>query len=135
MLERLNPHFHVTTRLPPSSSGTLRLRRRFGSLAPDLEELYAEVGEVEVLGPDPKYFRIWSPEGSIDMDDGYKISEHIPGAVPIGDDGGGHVILFMSNGIHRTSYGALFPEDLVFLAKSLGDFLADPEPLWPANEL
>jgi hypothetical protein len=54
---------------------------------------------------------------------GYGISKRIAGAIPIGDDGGGRVIMYMNGkegyGLYHVGYGDLDEEDAIFIASNL----------------
>ena len=61
------------------------------------------------------------------MDEGYGIQKRIPGAFPIGDNGGGHLIFYQDGehgrGLYQVGYGDLDGADAVFVAVSLTDTL------------
>ncbi|MBX9624137.1 MAG: SMI1/KNR4 family protein [Gemmataceae bacterium] len=62
------------------------------------------------------------------MDEGYMIRHRIPGAIPIGDDGGGQVIFYAQGrdgfGLYHVGYGNLDIQDAKYIAPSLSDFLS-----------
>jgi hypothetical protein len=78
---------------------------------------------------DGQYIRIWSPNGSIDVDEGYRIRRRIADEVPIGDDGGGQVIFYTTGssgfGLYHVGYGDLDREDAIWIAPSLREFLTN----------
>lgn len=130
MLEQLNPEFRLVDQKPPSPRALLSLREA-RAISEDLAELYGEVGEIDVEGPEPRYFRIWTANEILEIDDAYGVSRAIPGAVPIGSDGGGKLIVMRGEALFSVGYGALAESSLRPLAASLGSFLKNPEPLWP----
>lgn len=74
-----------------------------------------------------QYIRIWGPAGCIEMDEGYGIRRRIPGAFPVGDDGGGHVIFYQNGkdgfGLYHVGYGNLVGDDAIWIAPTLADLL------------
>ena len=90
--------------------------------------LFREATEIE-LSYKGTYLRLYGPGGCEDMDDAYNISKHIPGAITVGDNGGGEAIVVVAKdsvpGIYRVCYGALSPEDLCFVAASLESLLVE----------
>ena len=130
MLEQLNSEFRLVDHKPPSliALQTLREERR---ISEQLAELYREVGEFDVEGPNPRYFRIWPAGEILEIDDAYGVSKALPGAVPIGSDGGGKLIVMRGEAVFSVGYGALAESSLHPLAASLEEFLRNPEPLWP----
>lgn len=77
-----------------------------------------------------RYLRLYGPHGCIEMDDAYGISDAIPNAITIGDNGGSEAIVIVNDAVYRVGYGALAPDGLNFIAESIDDllFLAIPEP-------
>lgn len=69
-----------------------------------------------------------APDTCAEMDDGYEISKRLSGAIPIGDDGGGRVLLFFDGksgpGLYRAGYGDLDPEDAEWVAGDLEALLS-----------
>lgn len=100
----------------------------FGSLPQDFIDLVREATEVELQHRNGQYVRIWGPMGCINMDEAYGIRKRIPNAIPIGDDGGGHVLFFANGkqgeGLYHVGYGNLDLDDAIWIAESLGRFLA-----------
>ena len=103
------------------------LRAKFTEIPDEYEELSRDASEIE-LDFDGKYLRIWHPQTSKEMDEGYGISTRLPGAIAIGDDGGGRVLLYFNGkngpGLYRIGYGDLDPEDAVWVAESLKELLS-----------
>ena len=129
MLERLNKQFRIIDRRPALAA---QLRELSGKrlVGHEVVELYTEVGEVDIEGPEPRYFRFWTPGEILEIDETYGVSRAISGALPIGSDGGGKLIVVRDGRLFSVGYGALAEASLVPLADSLGDFLENPEPLW-----
>lgn len=129
MLEHLNPRFRITGRRPPSADGLAALRAR-RQLSQQVIDLYEEIGEVDIKGPAPRYFRFWPPEEVLEIDSAYGVSEALHQAVPIGSDGGGKLIVIRDERVFSVSFGALAEQSLTLLANSLAEFLKNPDPLW-----
>jgi hypothetical protein len=128
MLDSLDSSFRILAKGPASDAAQVAaLQRHFGSVPPEYLEIAAEATEIELQHGDGQYVRIWGPDSCIEMDDGYGIRRRIPGAFPIGDDGGGRVIFYQhgkrGTGLYHVGYGNLDREDAAFIATSLRDFL------------
>jgi hypothetical protein len=80
VLAELHFTFTVLAKSGKADAGTLeRLKERFPSLPDEYTELIEEVAELEIQHVRGQYLRIWGPEGCLDQDEGYQISEQIPG--------------------------------------------------------
>jgi hypothetical protein len=106
-----------------------QFKSTFPSAPQDLIELAAEVSDLEIETEFGQYLRIWGAKGSVDMDAGYQISRYIPGAIPIGDDGGGRVIFVADGlegrGLYHVGFGNLCLADAVWIAPTVSAFLCD----------
>ncbi len=121
MLTSLNKEFKILARQPAATRSQLvQLNAHFPSIPREYLDLAGEATELELQHQQGQYLRIWGPDGCIEMDNGYGISQRIVGAIPIGDDGGGKVILYMDGkegfGLYHVGYGDLDAEDAVFTA-------------------
>ncbi len=128
MLNSLDASFRVLGRAPAADAAQIAtLKQHFGTIPAEYLETVAEATEIELQHSGGQYIRIWGPGGCIEMDDGYGIRQRIPGAFPIGDDGGGHVIFYQEGkrgvGLYHVGYGNLDGDDAVFVAPSLTSFL------------
>lgn len=78
-----------------------------------------------------QYFRIWPPASCLSMDAAHSISKRIPGAIPIGDDGGDRAIVYARQGdtlrIFAVPFGAMAPDELRFIAPNLRGILERSE--------
>ena len=132
MLEELHPAVRILNNKPGAHSTEIAaMRRRYPGLPRVFIELFAEATEIE-LSYRGKYLRFYGPTGCAEMDDAYGISKLIPGAIPVGDNGGGESIIVIPQGsaagLHRVGYGALTPEDLLFVAPTLESLLFEARP-------
>lgn len=128
MLDFLPKTLRVLASQPGATTEQVtELKGRFSSVPEEYLKLVEEATEIELQHENGQYVRIWGPSGCIEMDEGYKISKRINGAIPIGDDGGGKVIFYMKgkrgDGLYHVGYGDLAAEDAVFTAPSLTAFL------------
>jgi hypothetical protein len=128
MLVLLDASFRVLASGPAADATQVAaLQRHFGAVPAEYVEAVGEATEIELQHGDGQYIRIWGPDGCIETDEGYRIRERIPGAIPIGDDGGGHVIFYQGGkpgaGLYHVGYGDLDGEDAVFIAPSLTELL------------
>lgn len=126
MLDRLHPEIRVLAQRPGAAVAAVSsLRVRYAHFPDALAELMQEAAELE-LSYRGRYLRLYGPSGCIDMDEAYAISVRIPGAIGIGDNGGGEAIVFLpGEGIHRVSYGAIDPDEVQFVAGSFEEPLVE----------
>lgn len=128
MLNRILSSWHTLASGPPAGATDVRSVQEYSGAVPaDYLELVKEATEIELRHASGQYMRIWGPAGCIEMDEGYSIRRQIPGALPIGDDGGGRVILHQSGkqgfGLYHVGYGNLDGDDAIWIAANLTDFL------------
>ncbi len=104
-----------------------QVRQLYPRLPEEYFALVSKATEIEVQFDNGKYFRLWGPLGCIEMDKGYMISQQIPGAIPIGDDGGSMVIYYYEGnegwGLYCNSYGNLDPDEAVRISLGLKTLL------------
>ena len=129
MLAKLSKRFVVAALKPAADDQEIQqLRAKFKRLPPGYVELVGEATQIELLSSN-KYFRIWGPQACIEMNEAYNISQRIPDAVPVGDDGGGEVIFYrpspLGSGLYHVGFGDLDFEDAVFFASDPYDFLCN----------
>ncbi len=130
MLNSIDSSFKVLAKGPPATQLQIDAAvKHFGSLPQEFIQFTHEATEVEILHKNGQYLRIWGPADCIDMDEGYGIRKHIPNAIPIGDDGGGHVIFYakgdQGDGLYHVGYGDLDITDAIWIAATLDDLLKD----------
>jgi hypothetical protein len=123
MLNKLDSEFSVSFRGTASAATELTsFNEAYPDAPSDVAELFQEATEIEMQHVCGVYLRFWGPSGCVEMDQAYGISKRIPGAVPIGDDGG-KAILYMNGkegfGLYVVGYGALDAEEAVWVAPSL----------------
>jgi hypothetical protein len=130
MLDELNAVFTILANGPPASLEQIEVcQNRFQDVPREYVELISEVTELEIQHQNGEYVRIWGPIGAVEMDIGYNICKRIPGAIPIGDDGGGHVFIYANGisgrGLYRVGFGDLDLDDAVWIAPTLAAMLID----------
>lgn len=130
MLENLPANFRIMDRELPSPTELASLIA-IRPLPADVVRLYEEVSSVDIEGPEPRYFRFWSPDEVLEIDTAYGVSAAVPRSIPIGSNGGGRLIIVRDGRVFSVGYGALHEDQLRLLANSLKEFLQNPEPLWP----
>jgi hypothetical protein len=128
MLATLSKGFTVLASGPAAKAGQLKeLKGHYPDIPDEYLHVIDEVTELELRHSSGQYLRIWGPNGCAEMDRAYGISKRIPGAISIGDDGGGQVIFYMNGGsgfgLYHVGYGDLDTDDAVFIAFSLSDLL------------
>lgn len=130
MLDIIDSSFKLLAKGAPATQEQINAAvEYFGSLPQEFIDLAREATEVELQHLNGQYVRIWGPLGSIDMDEGYGIRLRIPDAIPIGDDGGGHVLFFshgkQGDGLYHVGYGNLDLDDAIWIADTLGSFVVN----------
>jgi hypothetical protein len=105
------------------------LKRRYPLLPSEYADLVRDATEIEVEFENGRSLRVWGPAGCLEMDEAYLISSLITGSIPIGDDGGGHVIYYYCGnkgwGIYCNGFGDLDAESAVWITGSLAQLLGD----------
>ena len=128
MLNTINTSYkRLANALPASQDQINAAVMHFGSLPQEYVDLVREATEIEVQHQNGQYIRIWGPLGCIEMDEGYGIRQRIPNAIPIGDDGGGHVLFYAhggrGDGLYHVGYANLDRDDAIWIAATLDDLL------------
>lgn len=130
MIRTLHPSVLVLALKAGASPQDLQaLQSRFPELPASFSALFSEATEIE-LSYKGKYLRLYGPMRCAEMDDAYGVSEKIPGAVPVGDNGGGEAIIFLprpDRGVYRVGYGSLALEETIYIARSLEALLCEAE--------
>lgn len=126
-LDRLEPRFRILRHNAGASRRELgALRKRFPATPDEYFFLCKQMTEIELNFVD-RYLRIWAPARVLELDEGYGISKALPGAVPIGDDGGGTALIYFTGadgfGLYAVDFGATFEDETKFLARSLEELL------------
>ena len=124
MIERLHSNIRLLAHQPGASPVEIAaFQARYPDLPAEFLELMGEATDVE-LSYCGRYLRLYGPAGCVEMDEAYAISSRIPQAITVGDNGGGEAIVFVpGRGLHRVGYGALFADELVYIARTLDDLL------------
>jgi hypothetical protein len=127
-MPKLHSSLQLLASAPPASAAEMAAHLAYFGEAPlDYRQLMNEATEIELHHISGQYFRIWGPIGCVEMDEGYGIRERIPGAIPIGDDGGGQVIFYHAGnrglGLYHVGYGNLCSNDAIWIAPSINDLL------------
>ncbi len=69
----------------------------------------------------------------MEMDEAYGVSRRIARGIPIGDDGGGRMLIYMQGehgeGLYLAGYGDLDREDCLWLTDSLSTLLVNAQGL------
>ena len=104
-----------------------RLLATFPSIPRDYREIAETLAEYELKHAAGQYFRIWAPTAVLEMNEAHQVARRIPGAIPIGDDGGDRVVLYRQGdegfGLYRAGFGALDADEVRYIASSLTDVL------------
>jgi hypothetical protein len=122
VLDKLHTDVRVLARQGGAQTSELAaLSVRFPELPATFLNLFGSATERE-LSYRGAYIRFYGPRGCLEMDRAYQISARIPGAVVVGDNGGGEAIVFMpaspGPGLFRVGYGVLVIDELIPIAPS-----------------
>ena len=128
MIESLHRDIIVLSQQPGATQEELAaLARRFPAVPDTLLELMLDATEIELSYRD-RYLRLYGPRGCTEMDDAYGISEALPNAITIGDNGGCKAIVLLANAVYRVGYGALELDELKPVANSVHELLVHATP-------
>lgn len=125
----------------------VRFVRRYERVPPGYLELVEQATGIVLLWKLRGELRLWGPDEAIGMDEAYGVSVNLPGAVAIGDNGGGELIVHGDGpggtGLYLVDTGSLFlDDDAPWLAPDLkalleqgqgADLLCRSEPIDPAT--
>ncbi len=130
MMEEIDSSFELLAKDSPATNEQVgTLTTYFGSVPKEYVDLVFEATEIELQHRNGQYVRIWGPVACVEMDEGYGIRNRIPGATPIGDDGGCRVIFYANgkqgHGLYCVGYGNLDLDDAIWIAPSLVDLLGN----------
>lgn len=91
---KLNEQYRTFSYGPPADAADMdRFVQRYENVPPGYLAIVREVTGLVLLWQHRSQLRLWGPDEAIGMDDAYGVSANIPGAVPIGDNGGGELIV------------------------------------------
>ncbi|MDR3638875.1 MAG: SMI1/KNR4 family protein [Isosphaeraceae bacterium] len=132
MLERLNPSFRLLLSSPAATPEQLRkLEAYFGHIPAEFRELCQEATDLEFKHDSGQELRILGPEGCIELDEAFDVRANLPGAYLIGDDCGGHMVMYYEGdcgpGVYQCDDSVLEPGDMIWVAPSLSALLCDGE--------
>lgn len=122
----------ILAKLPHAEQADISLvKRKYVSVPQDYIDLVSQATDLEIETDSGKYIRIWGPRGSLEMDEGYEISNIIPSAFPIGDDGGGRVLFYATGphgfGLYLVGFGNLDIDDAIWVAPTLEALLCNSD--------
>lgn len=117
----------LTSKQGASLQDIEKLKSVFPSVPEEYVLLSLEKTEMEFETHSGQYFRIWDPQGCIEMNEAYIFTKYIPEAIPFGDDGGGRTFLFISGtsgeGVYLVGNGSIDRDEAVYICGSLSDLL------------
>ena len=72
-------------------------------------------------------FRVWGASGCLEMNEAYDVKKSLPGALAVGDNEAGALLVYMSSvrrpGLYRVSLGDLEADSAIWIAESLDELL------------
>jgi hypothetical protein len=108
---------------PARSEDVEAFRKRYSEIPPGYLEIVEEMTGVVFLWKLRCELRLWGPEEAMGMDEAYGVSRRMPGAVPIGSNGGGMLVVHgrgpKGAGLYLVEAGALYFEDSEWIAPDL----------------
>jgi hypothetical protein len=124
MLPLLHHSITAFASLPAATPEQLEaVRSKFPNLPQEYFDLMQLATEIQLGLPDDGYLRIWSPEGPADYYEGYHFHQYMPGAIPIGDNGGCKAIFYADGnndfGLYRVGFSNLVLEDATWISPGL----------------
>ena len=127
-----SPKIKVLAKKGPATEAQIKeISARYPSLPPEYVELTRVATEIEVEFENGRYLRVWGPSGCLEMDEAYMVSAQIIDSIPVGDDGGGHVLYYHNGkagwGLYCNGYGDLDPDSAVWIAENLEQLLRNHE--------
>lgn len=128
MLNRLHSSFQILAQQPPATPDEIHaLVAYFKAVPRDFIELVRQATFVELAHQSQQYIRIWGPTDSIETYIAHDFRRWMPGAIPIGDDGGDKVLFYARGhhgyGLYHVGLGNLDLEDAVWTAATLDDLV------------
>lgn len=121
--------YHLHSSGPPATSADVaRFVARYPEVPPGYLEVVREATSIVLLWRQCGELRLWGPDEAIGMDDAYGVSASLPGAVAIGDNGGGELIVHGAGtsgpGLYLIAAGSLFLDaDAAWIATDLSALL------------
>jgi hypothetical protein len=121
----LAPGYHLYAYGPPATAAEIaRFMARHAEPPPGYLAVVRQATGIVLLWQRRGELRLWGPDEAIGMDDAYGVSAYLPGAIAIGDNGGGELIVqgegAIGPGLYLVAAGSLFlDEDAPWIAPDL----------------
>lgn len=121
--------YHLHAYGPPATVEEIeRFVARYAELPPGYLSLVRQATGIVLLWQRRGELRLWGPDEAMGMDDAYGVSASLPGAVAIGDNGGGELIVHGEGtdgpALYLVAAGSLFlDEDAPMIARDLTTLL------------
>jgi hypothetical protein len=128
MIELLHSSFRLDYRAPEGNVVEIvQFRNLFNRDIPDYFQFALESEEIEFQHTGGNCFRIWGPAEAIKEYDSSEFQQWFPDAIPIGDDMGSDVIIYLPGlqgfGLYHCDWSVRDVRHSVWIARSLTDFL------------
>lgn len=72
-------------------------------------------------------FRVWGVNGCLEMNEAYDVKRSLPGALAVGDNEAGALLVYISSarkpGLYRVSLGDMDADSAIWIADSLDELL------------
>lgn len=125
MMLLLAPGYHLHAYGPPATAAEIaRIVARHAAPPPGYLAIVRRATGIVLLWQRRGELQLWGPDEAIGMDDAYGVSTCLPGAVAIGGNGGGELIVHGEGtdgpGLYLVATGSLFlDEDARWIAPDL----------------
>lgn len=144
----INKNYRIFSYGPPATpSDIARFVQQYEPVPSGYVELVNKATGIVLLWNLRGELRLWGPDEAIGMNEAYGVSANLPGAVAIGDNGGGELIIHGDGpsgaGLYLVDTGSLFLDnDAPWLAPDLkalleqgegADLVCRSEPIDPAT--
>lgn len=117
--------YHLYAYGPPATAAAIaRFVARHAEPPPGYLVVVRQATGIVLLLQRRSELRLWGPDEAIGMDDAYGVSAYLPGAIAIGDNGGGELIVqgegAAGSGLYLVAAGSLsLDEDAPWIAPDL----------------
>lgn len=129
-ISKIHPSLEVVRFEPASTLDDVkRLLRSSPTEVPgDYVEWVLVASEMEIVDKNATCcFRVWGVNGCLEMNEAYDVKGSLPGALAVGDNEAGALLVYLSNdrkpGLYRVRLGDMDADSALWIAESLDELL------------
>lgn len=129
-ISKIHPSLEVVRfELASTLEDVKRLQRSSPTEVPrDYAEWVQVASELEIVDKNATCcFRVWDVDGCLEMNEAYDVKRSLPGALAVGDNEAGALLVYLSSvrkpGLYRVSLGDMDVDSAVWIAESLDELL------------